>query len=350
MSLKVILFILVTLPALCSCAGPYTPFGAVDPWHMEQKRIPAAIKQNVIVKTYPEYQIFHRPYRLVVEVFDPNDIPKDFKLHFYHNGIKSQHWWKTTTTHMVGPKNMVVIIDNFKLMAGREHDVSIMYQRGDNGDFSIYHYLPPRCHLNDNMPVANEINFNINDEFTQLVHKVAVKHGRNPAMLAGLVAQESAFNPKAVSYAKALGLTQVTDLAESHILTNSPHWPQYPGIEKMSYPRLKYLVLTNKINSKNEWRLDQKMSLMGGLRYIDYLEKYWMLDGNKKLLENTFNRSVPLTDVILASYNSGPYRVKKAIRNSGSNWRRHNSLKAANHYVDRVKSYCFEFAQEQSYE
>ena len=30
-----------------------------------------------MIKTYPEYQVYHRPFDLMIEVYDPNGIPEN---------------------------------------------------------------------------------------------------------------------------------------------------------------------------------------------------------------------------------------------------------------------------------
>lgn len=80
---------------------------------------------------------------------------------------------------------------------------------------------------------------------------------------------------------------------------------------------------------------------------MEFIENYWTRDENiavvNKHLGATSNN---ISDILLASYNSGPYRVKRSIMKKGKNWLGSRSLREANKYVKRVKSYCYHFSRE----
>ena len=93
--------------------------------------------------------------------------------------------------------------------------------------------------------------------------------------------------------------------------------------------------------------MNPRYSLQGGATYISYLKRYWSLPNNEKIV-----RSLPgdyrrnLSEVILASYNSGAARVKAAIVTKSKDWKKHRKLKEANKYVKKVSSYCYHFSTE----
>lgn len=347
------LFLLQLLLSLltCSCAGPHGPFGAINGLG-NRSRSPDALKnttsEKLVIKTYPEYQIHHRPFDLMVEVYDPEGIQdKNFSLDFYYNGTKVESTWEVATMKKIGENHLVAMIKNLKIPAGYANDIDIVYSRHDNNEIAYYKYDSPVCNMHGNRDLFATNEFNVSKNLSNMIKDATTIKDYSAPFLAGIVAQESAFNPLAVSWAKAIGLTQVTSAAEQHILTEDEkaRWPSYPGIHKLSYPKLKYLILRGKINHKNEWRLNEKYSLLGGLDYVNYIKSYWELEANQKMLTKQFHKEVPLIDIVLASYNSGPYRVKRAINDLGDDWLRHEELGAARHYVSQVKSYCYEFSK-----
>ncbi|HEY8476030.1 MAG TPA: transglycosylase SLT domain-containing protein, partial [Chloroflexota bacterium] len=62
--------------------------------------------------------------------------------------------------------------------------------------------------------------------YASLIEAAAAEEGLDPHLLAGLVRQESAFNPRAVSPARAVGLTQVMPSTGSEI-AEKLDWPDY---------------------------------------------------------------------------------------------------------------------------
>ena len=58
--------------------------------------------------------------------------------------------------------------------------------------------------------------------------------------------------------------------------------------------------MKDQINEDNEWRLNPRLSLEGGAKYFNYLEKYWEREDKQVLLAQSGG---DLTRVMLASYN-----------------------------------------------
>ena len=101
--------------------------------------------------------------------------------------------------------------------------------------------------------------------------------------------------------------------------------------------------MAQEINSKNDWRLDEKKSIEGGILYLNYLSQYWNKTEKEDILSDVFKQDIPKTDILLASYNSGAYRVKKSILKNRKDWLFDDSLHEARKYVMNIKSYCYSF-------
>ncbi|MGB0452174.1 MAG: lytic transglycosylase domain-containing protein [Bacteriovoracaceae bacterium] len=168
--------------------------------------------------------------------------------------------------------------------------------------------------------------------------RLSKSRGINPNFLSALVAQESSFNPKAVSPARALGLTQITPIAVDQLKkTHGLSWKIHPDSRQLSYPELKLAVNMDYIHNQNDWRLDEKKSLLGAMYYIEYLDQYWSKALPVEVDEQT------KTDLLTASYNSGPARIKYLFEQDGDNWKSSSKIKEAIKYYKKVKSYCYSF-------
>lgn len=372
--------VLVLLPfLLISCAGPMSPFGAIETLSTtvanQESLNPARaiasapsvvdlnkqIHPEVLVNFSPEVQLFHRSMDWSVQIKDHLGVPPQSLIQVFYRGeditaqLKKVARWSTSDDQ----KTLTIQVNGLSFPAGRAHDVSLVYQRdpytihlseGPETNIFFKQYHRPRCQLKKQDPLQNLGLFSQHEHILEMIEMIALKENTNPGLIAGLVAQESGFNPKAVSWAKAIGLTQVTSIAEAHILDDSKNWPTYPGIDQMNHAELKAMILAGKINKKNEWRLDKEKSLLGGIHYLHYLVDYWTKPMNwnimeEKLSAEEINQEV-LTQIILASYHSGAYRVKRAIADGGSNWLSSDQLKGARFYVQKVSSYCHEFSTE----
>lgn len=371
--------LLLFLPILLtSCAGPMSPFGAIETMalksHVNKEEAsreiassPSVVDLNkqvhpeVLVNFLPDVQLFHRTMDWSVEIKDQLGVPPQSLIQVFYRGedITEQLQKVARWTASDDQKTLTIQVSGLSFPAGKEHDVSLVYRRDPyaihlNNDlqknvfFKQYHR--PRCQLKKQDPLQNLGLFSKHEHILEMIEMISLKENTNPGLIAGLVAQESGFNPQAVSWAKAVGLTQVTSIAEAHILDDSKNWPTYPGIDKMNHVQLKAYIMAGKINKKNEWRLDNEKSLLGGIDYLHYLEGYWTRPMNWNVLEDKLSageiNQELLTQIILASYHSGAYRVKRAIADEGSEWLASDQLKGARFYVQKVSSYCHEFSTE----
>lgn len=342
------------LAASASCAGPTTPFGAsfwgpptaqtqVEVSPEFSVRSPAAGKARV--SSYPRGQIYHSPFDLVLRIEDNKKIPEDFRYEILYNGRRVSRWLKGEKILIdpANPKVVRIVFENLSLLPGRQNEIVFLYYRNKDSSPVAYAFSPPQCGLRENKAIATLGPFKAPGLRVSKIEKAAAANEVNPALLAALVAQESGFNPLAISWAKAVGLTQVTSLANKEILALRPRWQYDPKVEGMSFLELKTHILSRKINSDNDWRLDKQKSLEGGALYLNLLTRYWDGPGAVSALA-PFGEKVPMTDIILASYNSGAYRVKKALISKKADWLKSGSLKEARKYVMNIKSYCHAFS------
>ena len=178
------------------------------------------------------------------------------------------------------------------------------------------------------------------------INSIAQRKDLNPLLFASLVAQESSFNPKAVSIARAVGLTQVTPIADNDIRSVDSSFVSYPNTNKISYIDLKYKIYRGIINKDNDWRLNEVKSLKGGSIYLKQLKDYWETSRNSLFLKNKLSK-INQADIVLASYNSGATRVRRNISKHKDKWLNSKELIEARKYVSNIKSYCNDFKDNQ---
>ncbi|MBK26401.1 MAG: hypothetical protein CME70_20545 [Halobacteriovorax sp.] len=347
--------IIFLMSLMTSCAGPMNPFGAIEPvksskdLSTEPIRSPSSYisTTDAVIDFLPGRQNWHSAINFRTRIHDHNGVGPRSKIKFFYNNkdITEQIQKYSIKKISKDQKTILYSLKNFRLTLDRENKISVAYQRDDHSAPLIKHYEEPKCPIDSVQKVKDHGRFKSKKITFKTIEKISLEEGINPSLLAGLIAQESGFNPLAVSWAKAIGLTQVTSLAETHVLKKFPHWPRYEDITEFSYPKVKSLILLGKINKENEWRLNEEMSIKGGIEYLRFVESYWSINSNKKMVEQVFPHHPEIfEEIVLASYNSGPFRVKKAIERRGKDWLNSNTLNEAKKYVKKVKSYCYHFS------
>ncbi len=358
--LNLIILSLLALQGV-GCAGPTTPFGALRLFSKDsaetEARGPASFfgkdfeleEANPSVHFYPPRQVLHTRTTFAVEIEDPKGVSEDPQIALFYNGfdVTKQFLAQATRTDSDPQKKKVrLATKNLRLVAGRENRIHFLYWPKESKTPVLAQYHGPSCFAFDRSQRLERLTpFRLTKEILKTIDEEAAQKELNPFFLAGLIAQESSFNPLTVSRNKALGLTQITSLGEIEIIDKFADWPRHPEISEMPFPILKLAILNGDINPENEWRLNPERSIRGGAEYLSYLHEYWNRDDKKLLLETELGeRGAALSEVLLASYNSGAARVSQALERKGPNWLEDEELNEARKYVGRVVSWCDQLA------
>lgn len=362
---------------LSSCAGPMNPFGATTVNMLLNDKTPGASRsisstikaqndilqedeiaksQPVSITYFPERQNLHDTHDIFIIVNSKSVELNPNQLRVYWNHIDITESFQSIKDVFYSDKEtMIVKLKDIRLLPFIDNDITTYYQTKKDNRIYTKNYKKPECGLNEQTNVAHTGSFKVKQSFLNSVEKISQDNKINPNFILALIAQESGFNPKSVSYAKAIGLTQVTELANVHIRKEHKTWKSDKRINSLPVPIIRAMIKMGKINERNEWRLDKKKSVIGGIEYIKYLVSYW--DANSNLLEKVYgpnyNKEKIYTDLILASYNSGPYRIKSKLIQDGISWKSSETIMEARKYIGKIKSYCNYFSninQEEEYE
>jgi hypothetical protein len=347
------LIILLTF-LISSCAGPMSPFGALNVLDSEKT---SGQKEMYLLKNSrshnfgaaiyltPDKMSFHDKEDFQITIKDPSGIGPRSIVELYWNGRNVSYLLESVFDKKTSADHITFDLKDLRLLPTRNNEIYVTYRRSAVAPILMKKYLPPVCPWRKKISIKTLADFKRNSSIIKLIEYLSLNNDVNPSFIAGLIAQESSFNPLAVSLAKAIGLTQITSLAQTHVLKDHPDWPSYQGVSELSYLEIKALILVGEINHSNEWRLNKHLSILGGIKYLEFVEKYWSGRTHSKILTKAFTQEkLELSDVMLASYNSGPYRVKRSMLRNGEGWLDGRDLKEAKKYVNRVKSYCYHFS------
>jgi Transglycosylase SLT domain len=330
--------------------GPTTPFGAINSFTLISKTTlqseEITKKSPIQIRFLPKRQVLHGKSDLVVEIHDREKIPALTSVKVFFNSVDVTDTFLSNVDVKNRIKEQILEIEfkDVRLKLLDDNQIKIGYQKEDS--LYVSQFNSPTCDFFDTKPINNIQGFSPPNEYILWMNDIARKHKFNPNLLTGIVAQESSFDPKAISWAKAIGLTQMTSLAEEQIRVEDKQWPQTREISSLNYVQLKQKISTGELNEENEWRLHPHKSLQGGAEYIAYLHKYWTLEENQLWLKKLpGDPNIVLSQVILASYNSGPSRVKSAIISDNEQWIKKPELKEAFKYINKVFSYCYHFSE-----
>lgn len=330
---------------LCACAGPTSPFGGVEVWSGDGERIVFKTAEMPAgdFSISPKRQVLHKESDFVLKfsLKKHKATGSDIKV-TYNNKDVTNTFLKSTSIQKEKDNSIKYIFNKLKLRADKHHDIDIFWKTDSQKFYSKISYLPPVCSLQDDFELLSTRPFRPARYIISAIKSTAKDQQLNPSLLAGLIAQESGFKPTRVSYAKAVGLTQITPIAEEEIKKLRPEWRSDPLIDELDFMTINQMIMNRTINQSKDWRLDPALAIEGGALYLNYLINYWSSEENKKLLHE--NPNISLTSVVLASYNSGALRVKNKIKSSGDLWINDTELKEAFKYVNSVSSYCYHFS------
>lgn len=345
----------LTCALTTGCAGPITPFGPISGFfslHKSNTGDGAPERtQTIQVGFTPSRQVLHAKSNFSLTVEDKSGIPETAKVALIYKGFDVTdafiaHLDEESFTN--GRHKLVLKFKNLRLPAGEENLIDVLYARDGKIPDTKTPYHKPECSVTSNDRVHNTGDFSPPKSWLAAIVSASKKQNINPNLYTGLIAQESGFRPKALSWAKAMGLSQITPVADKEISSIHEDWPRYKYINETPYPLLKAMLATGEITSNHDWRLNPRLSIEGGVTYLGVIKKYWELPQNKEILRMIYgdDSEVP-ADILLASYQSGPARIAAALKTYGKGYLATDELGEARTYVNRISSFCYYFGNEE---
>ncbi len=351
------------------CVGPTTPFGSInsvkfdsrtqeekneDPFELFQRNdtedfSPLVYRDlasvPVKIEFFPRRQVLHKNDPWGVEIKGiTSDHPEKYVKIYYNKIDVTKNYLKLAQAQIV-PGEYRLYFKNLALRADQKNNIRVYYKEPRQKPHWDDYY-PPTCSVFEKADIQNTQQFSPPHYYLKLIDMMSQRYQMNPNLVAGLVATESGFNPRAVSWARAIGLTQITPLAEQQVVSEHTYFPRYPNINDYTYPLIKGLIVAGKISESDEWRLNPIYSIQGGLTYLEYIDKYWHQTENAKIFNQLpGDKNVLFEQILLASYNAGPARVKSAILAGGKKWLDDPRLGGVRKYVGLISSYCYHFSQ-----
>lgn len=358
-----LIFALVLLGSL-GCAGPTSPFGSIElkSKNLDTFEIPNQILTNgnfglhPMLTTYPREQILHKKFPLILKIYDPIKVAERPKLNVFYNNIDvSEKFLRKAEWRRVSDHELDLNFKNLKLSPLKLNKIRFVYTNVIGSQTALYEYSSPNCNWDKLDPILNTDNFTISNDLKLLIEKSSIEAKLNPNLVAGLIAQESGFDPKAVSVSKGIGLTQITPSAEAVVVEVFPHFPRFPDLNEFDPLKIKLLISLDHVTEQQEWRLNPSQSINGGIAYLNSVKDYWISFERSRVLASIdahqyHETNEELMKLVLASYNSGFARVRNEVNIHQKNWMNSPQIQEAKKYVNLVSSYCSLFAQRQDYE
>lgn len=357
---------LLSLLSLClwGCSGPYTPFGPINSATPPQSER-VLVDDNILItedeesdrgtitstsglftaKLSPPRLVYHKDtnYSLSLSRVGSKVDLSSLRVSYEGKDISSS-FIKNGSIERKENNSVVLNFDNIRLPPDRTNEIIIEFVDSVANESVTFSYQEPHCSVENIVDVKHTGDFSPSSYITKAINKIAKTYSINPSLIGGLIAQESSFNPKAISWAKAIGLTQITPLAADQILREHKNWPRDPTIANSPVPVIKYKIRSGHITHEHDFRLNPISSIKGGIVYFKYLERYWKSKRNTKLLEDYAKKDqFILSKAMIASYNFGPARIRRSIIQSGLNWHKNKRALGALGYVNRVQSFCYDF-------
>jgi len=342
---------LITLTLTCfgfGCAGPTSPFGSLEIFSGDGRLLESlAADSKSDFSISPAKQNLHMPYPLELSLANLAKNESDRHIRVFYNQKEITHTWrKKSRLVRIGDSGESLRFDNLILDPQKSHQIEFLVetssQAGRPSQQVKINHPRPTCDIYDAQKIKAVIPFQVPPQTLALIDKLSRTFHLNPSMVGGLIAQESSFEVSAVSSAKALGLTQITPIAHLEIQKFRPDWKADQRTFSHSQLNIQRLIEKGQLSAKTDWRLHPMKSIEGGALYLKYLQQYWESPENKELRQSM--SETEFSEVLLASYNSGAARVKRALLASRNQWLNQDELKEAFKYVQKVSSYCYHFA------
>jgi hypothetical protein len=355
-----ILFTLPLVVTLVGCVGPTTPLGAVDsslngPHTVEEPIVSqhpkevsdSTAEERASIVFSPSFQQVHGPYTWKIIIFDPSGKmpPELSRVRVYYNDLEvtdsTQFQFEVgyEKTKESRPEAILLKMPNLRLNTMEDHTIKVDYTTFAGKKISAHYPFPYVQDFEAEETIVTTRPFTAKPEIVQSIYDASKHYKINPVLLAALIAQESSFNPNALSNAKALGLTQITHLTERDISKRFRKWPRYSGISRISRRKLRRMI-PKVINSRNEWRLDPGKSVWGGAYYLAYLRGRLVDAANLQTVTKAGGDiDKVVTEACLASYNSGLNRILYTINRYEEKWLEQKKTKEAKRYIRKILSY-----------
>jgi hypothetical protein len=303
------------------------------------------------ISFWPRHLVLHGRAPLRIRIEDPTAADlAGYKLIVRYNGadVTSSFLLRASVEHPASRRSLLIENPSIRLAANRDHEIEVFYV-SPSGAVSYAQYENPKCYAFRPRSVETLGDFDPEPPIVSSIERFSKAGGVSPAFFAALVAQESGFNPRVVSWAKALGLTQITSSAEADFIAKYSSWPRNPQVASLPVPMLRALILAGKMNPANEWRLDADKSIQGGIDYAILLAERWSTPDRLARIRALFaDPEQAHTQLVLASYHSGFTRVLAAFDSRGREWIYSPELREARKYVNRIASYCDYFSAPQA--
>lgn len=230
--------------------------------------------QKLKIEFNPIRQVLHKSYdfQIIVKLFDDASDNDEIKI-YYNNQDVTERYLKLASKELLNNNRTVKFtFKDLRLKAEINHRIVVSYKHHKTQSTQTVEYQPPYCDFQKQKEVQHTGLFRPSERYLDEIEEISKERSINPSLLTGLIAQESSFNKNALSWSKALGLTQVTPLAEREITSIYKDWPRNKMATESSVPMIKALITLGKINSKNEWRLNPNLSIQGGRPTLIILE------------------------------------------------------------------------------
>jgi hypothetical protein len=331
-------------------AGPAQTVASLTPQappEVAPVRALASPKPHPHISFWPKHLVLHgrTPVRITIE--DPTTASiHGYRLIVRYNGadVTSTFLLRATVEQEEAARKLFVENPSVRLSPMHDHEIEVFYL-SPSGSVTYARYENPKCYAFRPTEVHTTGDFDYDQDVIRSIEKISRKGGLSPSFFTALVAQESGFNANVVSWARALGLTQITSSAEADFIDRYSGWPRYQGVNDIPIPILKALILAGKMNAKNEWRLDPDKSIQGGVDYAIMLAEKWSTPERLARIRASFEDPEEAhTELVLASYHSGYNRVLAAFDRLGKLWLYSPDLREARKYVHKIESYCDYFS------
>lgn len=209
-----------------SCAGPTTSFGPLnDIMPLEKddssssltlpKMESAGLNSSEVpikISFHPMYQDMNQRRNFTVEITSAEVISGDHKLFVFYNGLDVSSQFIQNSSVERDEKGIKYTFNDLKLPAKHRHGIEVYFQRSLRHQLLIADYQPPICPVEEVWKISKTSPYSPPTNILDSIEKISIENNLNPSLVTGLIAQESSFNPDSVSWAKAIGLTQVTSI------------------------------------------------------------------------------------------------------------------------------------------